>query len=177
MKKVFCNLKEVMAGRGYNIKKLQEETSLSRTTISNLINHYTAGIQFETLALLCDTLNCNPEDLLKLHEFDVSFEEKDVSFMELEKDNEATRNLLQVTIECKVLLDSKKYDVEFDLECDFVYFTDPNLDYDINEIVPSILFKNFITDNDFPDYIRDYITKSLDNIVHDIIFSTDLNNK
>lgn len=162
MIKVFCTLKYLMSQKGFNIKKLQEKTSLSRTTISNLINHYSGGIQFETLELLCKTLECTPGDLLVIHEIDLTFEEKDLVFMELSNFDGNTEELLESKLKCKLILDKESYESDFNLECTFSYVKD---DYEIIEIKPSILFNRFISDNHFPSYINDYIERTLNDRV------------
>lgn len=57
-----------MAERELNIQNVKDQTTLSRTTISNLVNNYSKGIQFDTLAQLCTLLNCTPGDLFSYRE-------------------------------------------------------------------------------------------------------------
>lgn len=61
---VFSNLRVVMAMRNVSIKDINENTTLSRTTISNLVNNNATGIQYDTLAQLCEYLNCSVGDIL-----------------------------------------------------------------------------------------------------------------
>ncbi|MFF5993960.1 helix-turn-helix transcriptional regulator [Lysinibacillus sp. KU-BSD001] len=69
---IHSNLRVLMAERGLNIQNIKDNTTLSRTTISNLVNNYGSGIQFDTLVQLCSLLNCSPGDLLTY--VDVTFE-------------------------------------------------------------------------------------------------------
>lgn len=63
-----------MAERGLNIQNVKDQTTLSRTTISNLYNNYGSGIQFDTLTQLCTLLKCTPGDLFTFVNVSVSFE-------------------------------------------------------------------------------------------------------
>jgi putative transcriptional regulator len=55
-----------MAVKRLNIKILHEKTGLSRTTISQLFNEHARGIEFSTLAKLCDALDCDITEILVL---------------------------------------------------------------------------------------------------------------
>lgn len=52
-----------MAESNLNIQEVSNKTGLSRTTISNLVNGYSKGIQFDTITKLCEVLKCKPTDL------------------------------------------------------------------------------------------------------------------
>lgn len=62
---IFCNLRVLMAERNVNIREVSEETGLSRTTISNLMNNQVGGIQYKTLIKLCEFLDCDVDDIIK----------------------------------------------------------------------------------------------------------------
>lgn len=70
---IHCNLRVLMAERGLNIQKVKDQTTLSRTTISNLYNNYGSGIQFDTLTQLCTLLKCTTGDLFTFVNVSVSF--------------------------------------------------------------------------------------------------------
>lgn len=72
---VHCNLRVLMAERGLNIQNVKDQTTLSRTTISNLYNNYGSGVQFDTLVQLCTLLKCTPGDLLTLVDITLEFEQ------------------------------------------------------------------------------------------------------
>lgn len=72
---IHCNLRVLMAERGLNIQNVKDQTTLSRTTISNLFNNYGSGVQFDTLIQLCTLLKCTPGDLFTFVNINVSFED------------------------------------------------------------------------------------------------------
>lgn len=53
-----------MAIHKVNMKDIHEATGISRTTISNLYNENSKGIQFDTLDKLCNFFNCDVGELL-----------------------------------------------------------------------------------------------------------------
>ena len=68
---IFSNLRVLIAERNLTIKKINEETNLSRTTISNLIHNNANGIQYDTLKQLCEFLNCDVGDIIKFAKLEV----------------------------------------------------------------------------------------------------------
>ncbi|WP_093879955.1 helix-turn-helix domain-containing protein [Terribacillus saccharophilus] len=69
------HLRVLMAENKLNIQKVKEQTTLSRTTISNLYNSYSAGVQFDTMEQLCKLLECQPGDLFEYVDVDVILNE------------------------------------------------------------------------------------------------------
>lgn len=65
------NLRILMAKSNMNIQELADKTGLSRTTISNLRNEYSRGIEFETVSKLCEAFKCKPIDLFKENKLSV----------------------------------------------------------------------------------------------------------
>lgn len=57
-----------MAERGLDIQNVKYQTTLSRTTISSLINNNSAGIRFDTMLELCTLLKCTPGELFSVRE-------------------------------------------------------------------------------------------------------------
>jgi DNA-binding Xre family transcriptional regulator len=151
--KVFCRLNEIMEERGLNIKKINEKTSLSRTTISNLLNQYSNGIQFDTLAQLCELLKCSPGELLVLHDFSVVFEDKNNEGFEYSApyENVAGEVLLNIEARCLINFDGTQHEVDFNIEVPY-HFTKESLE--INDIVPSAKYNHFINRIGFPSYIK-----------------------
>ncbi|WP_449623197.1 helix-turn-helix domain-containing protein, partial [Robertmurraya sp. Marseille-Q9965] len=47
---IHCNLRVLMAEKNLNIQKVKDNTSFSRTTISNLYNNYGSGVHYDTLS-------------------------------------------------------------------------------------------------------------------------------
>lgn len=70
---IHCNLRVLMAERGFNIQKVKDRTTLSRTTISNLYNNYGSGVQYETMQELCELFDCTPGDLFSYIEMQTDF--------------------------------------------------------------------------------------------------------
>lgn len=64
-----------MAEKNLNIQKVKDNTTLSRTTISNLYNNNGAGVQFDTMKQLCKLLKCQPGDLFTYVDISVEFKE------------------------------------------------------------------------------------------------------
>lgn len=170
MKKVFFLLGYVMKEKNINIKQIQKSTSLSRTTISKLINHYSNGIQFDTLALLCEVLDCTPGDLLVIHSVDLKFEILDKVVMELSSLNGIQTDFLEINLSCLFEFDQKEYECDFRVECQYSYSTtDTSADFDLQKYKPSIKFEHFLKQNQFPPYIVDYLQSRLkDHIIKEI---------
>lgn len=61
---VRCNLSTLMGRRRYSIADVHQKTGLARKTISNLYNDKATRIDFDTLAKLCDALDCTVGELL-----------------------------------------------------------------------------------------------------------------
>ena len=45
---------------------LTKETGIAASTINNLCNNKTTRIDFHTIELICDTLNCNLSDIFQI---------------------------------------------------------------------------------------------------------------
>lgn len=45
---------------------LAKETGIAASTINNLCNNKTTRIDFHTIELICDTLNCNLSDIFQI---------------------------------------------------------------------------------------------------------------
>ena len=58
------NLDVEMAKRKMSLKQLSQEVGISMTNLSLLKNGKVRGIRFGTLAAICQSLNCQPGDLL-----------------------------------------------------------------------------------------------------------------
>lgn len=57
-------LKEVLEEKERSAYSVALELGMSQTAMSKMKNGQTAGMRFETLASLCEVLNCQPGDLL-----------------------------------------------------------------------------------------------------------------
>ncbi len=65
-----CKLHQFMWERGITISKVSEETGISRTTLTALQHNRAKGIQFQTLHLLLQYLECSFDDIFEV-QFDV----------------------------------------------------------------------------------------------------------
>lgn len=61
---VRCNLSTLMGGKRYTIADVHQKTGLARKTVSNLYNDKATRIDFDTLAKLCEALDCTVGELL-----------------------------------------------------------------------------------------------------------------
>ncbi|MFF2752766.1 helix-turn-helix domain-containing protein [Psychrobacillus sp. NPDC058041] len=127
MSLIHCNLRVLMAERGLNIQKVKDQTTLSRTTISNLYNNIGSGIQFGTLRELCELLKCQPGDLFTYVDFSQELEvltEKPVGTMEKitnGKDDEDGYDYYssiktELYIRCKLRYEENMQEFNFQLE-------------------------------------------------------------
>lgn len=56
----------VLAERLIKISRIAEATGISRTTLTNLYYRKSKGIAFDTLEKLCDYLECEVDDLIRV---------------------------------------------------------------------------------------------------------------
>ena len=47
-------------------EEIAKETGIAASTINNLCNNKTTRIDFHTIELICDTLNCNLSDIFQI---------------------------------------------------------------------------------------------------------------
>ena len=59
-------LDELLEDRGRSFYWLAKETGISYTTLWRLKKGNAQGINFKTLVNVCETLNCQPGDMLRL---------------------------------------------------------------------------------------------------------------
>lgn len=62
---IIVNLDKIMVDRKISSKSLAEKINMTTVNLSNLKNGKMQGIRFETLSALCETLGCQPGDLLQ----------------------------------------------------------------------------------------------------------------
>lgn len=95
---IINRLKMIMAERNYSIQDIKDNTKLSRTTISNLVNDYSAGIQFDTLDELCTFLKVNTNELFDFIDYKIDIKSSSLNNITI-NDNIVTFNMnLDVTI-------------------------------------------------------------------------------
>ena len=66
--KIVVNLDVMMAKRKMSLNELAERTKMTNVNLSILKNQKAKGVRFETLALICNVLECQPGDILEMAE-------------------------------------------------------------------------------------------------------------
>ena len=62
---IIVRLDKMMADRKISLNELSEKIGLSNVNLSLLKNGKVKGIRFNTLEAICETLNCQPGDILE----------------------------------------------------------------------------------------------------------------
>ncbi|KRG12258.1 helix-turn-helix domain-containing protein [Lederbergia galactosidilytica] len=65
------NLDRVMLERGISSKELAEKIDITQANLSILKTGKARGIRFATLEKICQTLNCQPGDILEYEKADI----------------------------------------------------------------------------------------------------------
>lgn len=183
---IHCNLRVLMAERGLNIQNVKDQTTLSRTTISNLYNNYGSGIQFDTLTQLCTLLKCTPGDLFTFVNLSVSFEDistdlkvdmmsknqiKDPS--EWEGGNYAYRAKSKFLINLMLKYEGELLVFDFEVDTSVLF----------NKL-KQIIFKDILISDEFhlnldnvkaPVYVIDYIEEQFDKFLSECIHNRFIN--
>ena len=68
MGRIIVRLDRVMADRKMGLNELSERIGISNVNLSKLKNGHVSAIRFSTLIAICETLNCQPGDLLEYTE-------------------------------------------------------------------------------------------------------------
>lgn len=183
---IHCNLRVLMAERGLNIQNVKDQTTLSRTTISNLYNNYVSGIQFDTLTQLCTLLKCTAGDLLTFVNLSVSFHDistdckvDKIIESHIENPSEGYGWNYVSKAKSKFLINLMlKYEGEllvFDFEVDtVVHFNELKQIIDTNNRISEIL--QLKLDNlKAPVYVIDYIEEQLEEFLSECIHDRFIN--
>ena len=56
-------LEELLKERGQSMYWLSKQSGISYQNIFRMVHHQSAGIRFETIEILCQVLECTPNDL------------------------------------------------------------------------------------------------------------------
>ena len=65
MGKIILKLDVAMVERHMSLNELAEKVGISNVNLSKIKNNKVSAIRFSTLAAICETLNCEPGDILK----------------------------------------------------------------------------------------------------------------
>jgi putative transcriptional regulator len=65
---IILRLDRVMVERKISLNQLAEQVGVTNVNLSKLKNNRVSAIRFSTLAALCQTLHCQPGDILEYQE-------------------------------------------------------------------------------------------------------------
>lgn len=68
MGRIIVRLDRVMADRKMGLNELSERIGISNVNLSKLKNGHISAVRFSTLIAICETLHCQPGDLLEYSE-------------------------------------------------------------------------------------------------------------
>lgn len=163
-----------MAEKNLNIQKVKDNTTLSRTTISNLLNNISAGVQFDTLDQLCKLLKCTPGDLFTHFDITIDYKKKnaedklmpEVDFEllmgEYKYTDQQSEVKSQCIVQCKLDYEGECLDFEFPLIVE-VFLMDEEK-FCIKGIA-SPIFKNTLAKYNLPFHVGLYIKNHLTDFI------------
>ncbi|MBI5954407.1 MAG: helix-turn-helix transcriptional regulator [Chloroflexi bacterium] len=64
--KIIFRLDEILKEKGRGVREVAKNTGLSVATISRIVNHHTRGMYLEVIERLCNELEIEPQELLKV---------------------------------------------------------------------------------------------------------------
>ncbi|HPR39648.1 MAG TPA: helix-turn-helix transcriptional regulator [Oscillospiraceae bacterium] len=67
---IILRLDRVMADRKISLNELAEKVGISNVNLSNIKTGKISAIRFSTLSAICETLGCQPGDLLEYQKED-----------------------------------------------------------------------------------------------------------
>ena len=68
MGSIVLRLDRMMVERKMSLNDLAQQVGISNVNLSKLKNNRVTAIRFSTLAAICQTLNCQPGDILEYQE-------------------------------------------------------------------------------------------------------------
>ncbi|WP_046179234.1 helix-turn-helix domain-containing protein [Domibacillus tundrae] len=185
---IHCNLRVLMAERGLNIQKVKDQTTLSRTTISNLYNNLGSGIQYGTLLELCELLKCQPGDLLTYVDIDANFElltenplldvEEDIHVVDEEGNGiEYVSSMkTELSIRCKLRYEGDTHEINFQAE--IKYGINEKKEIESLDVGISPHFEYKLYELKLLPYVEGYISDELDNFLinwgHDSFYGEEI---
>lgn len=66
MSKINLELNVMMAKRNVSLGELAEKVGITNANLSKIKNNKVNAIRFSTLAAICDALECEPGDIIKI---------------------------------------------------------------------------------------------------------------
>lgn len=67
MSKIVLELDTVMKDRKMSLGELADRVGITNVNLSKLKNNRVTAIRFSTLSAICDALDCEPGDILKIN--------------------------------------------------------------------------------------------------------------
>lgn len=68
MGKIVLKLDRMMVERKVSLNQLAERVGITNVNLSKIKNNKVSAVRFSTLAAICETLHCQPGDILKYQE-------------------------------------------------------------------------------------------------------------
>lgn len=181
MSLIHCNLRVLMAERGLNIQKVKDQTTLSRTTISNLYNNLGSGIQFGTLLELCELLKCKPGDLLSYIEIVPNFEvmtekpeflvEKDTHIVDDDGNGHEYISSIKTDLKFYCLLKYEGFTCDFIFNVEVRYGIDNEKNINNLDVGISPDFDYTLSNLKMPPHVEGYVNDKLDDFLLDWVSS------
>lgn len=66
MSRIILNLDEIMKDRKMSLNDLADKVGITNVNLSKLKNNKVTAVRFSTLSAICDALDCEPGDVLKI---------------------------------------------------------------------------------------------------------------
>lgn len=66
MSRIILNLDEIIKDRKMSLNDLADKVGITNVNLSKLKNNKVTAVRFSTLSAICDALNCEPGDILKI---------------------------------------------------------------------------------------------------------------
>lgn len=66
MSRIILNLDAVMKERKMSLNDLADRVGITNVNLSKLKNNKVTAVRFSTLSAICDALDCEPGDVLKI---------------------------------------------------------------------------------------------------------------
>ena len=66
MSRIILNLDTIMKERKMSLNDLADRVGITNVNLSKLKNNKVTAVRFSTLSAICDALDCEPGDILKI---------------------------------------------------------------------------------------------------------------
>ena len=70
MGKIILRLDRMMVERHMSLNELADRVGISNVNLSKIKNNHVTAVRFQTLAAICEALECTPGDLLEYQQDD-----------------------------------------------------------------------------------------------------------